>query len=57
MKDLLKDMSPIEWVGASFIGFMLLTAISTFGMFVFAVITGDADLANGSYGIAEGLSK
>ena len=53
MKTLFKDMTPIEWVGASFIGFLALTVIATFSMLVFSVITGDADLANASYGIAD----
>ena len=57
MKDLLKDMTPIEWVGASFIGFMTLTVAVTFTMFVWAAITGEADLANASYGIADTLQK
>ena len=55
MKDLLKDMTPIEYVGAGFIAVMLLTIAVTFTTFVFAVVTGDADLANASYGIAEGV--
>ena len=57
MKDLLKDMTPIEWVGASFIGFMALTVAVTFTMFLWAAITGEADLANASYGIADTLKK
>jgi len=57
MKDLLKDMTPIEYVGATFIGFMIVTVIVTFAGFAWAVVTGDADLANASYGIAEGLAK
>lgn len=57
MKDLLKDMTPIEYVGASFIGFMFITVVVTFGMFAYAVVAGDADLANASYGIADKLAK
>jgi hypothetical protein len=55
MKTLLKDMTPIEYVGAAFIGFMLITFVITFTAFAWAVVTGDADLANASYGIAEGV--
>lgn len=57
MKDLLKDMTPIEWVGASFIGFMAFTAVVTFTLFAWAVVTGEADLANATYGIADTLKK
>ena len=57
MRDLLKDMTPIQWVGASFIGFMALTAAATFTMLVWATVTGEADLANASYGIADTLQK
>jgi len=53
MKDLLTDMSPIEWAGLSMIGILGLTFLLTFTTFVVAVITGDADLANASYGVAD----
>lgn len=52
-KDLTEDMSPIEWAGLSMIGILGLTFIVTFLTFIVAVITGDADLANASYGIAD----
>ena len=57
MKDLLKDMTPIEYVGAGFIGVLLLTFAVAFSTFVYAVVTGEADLANASYGVAESLSR
>lgn len=57
MKELLKDMTPIEYVGAGFIGVLLLTFAVAFSTFVYAVVTGEADLANASYGVAESLSR
>ena len=55
MKDLLKDMTPIEYAGAAMIGLLLSTFAVSFAYFVFAVITGDADFANASFGIADGI--
>ena len=51
--DLTEGMTPIEWAGFSMIGILGLTFIVTFLTFIVAVITGDADLANASYGIAD----
>jgi len=53
MKDLLKDMTPIEYVGAAMIVSLFALFAVTFTTFLWAVITGDADLANSSYGIAD----
>ena len=53
MKDLLTDMNPIEWAGFTMIGILGLTFLLTFATFVVAVITGDADLANATYGVAD----
>jgi len=53
MKTLFKDMTPIEWVGVSFIGFLTLTVAVTFTLLVYSVITGDADISNATFGIAD----
>jgi|TARA_R110000796_G_scaffold3647_2_gene14090 hypothetical protein len=53
MKTLFEDMTPIEWVGVSFIGFLTLTAVVTFTLLVYSVITGDADISNATFGIAD----
>jgi hypothetical protein len=53
MKDLLKDMTPIEYAGATIIGILALTFVVSFSSLVIAIITGEVDLANASYGFAE----
>jgi len=53
MKYLLKDMTPIEWVGAAYIGLLFIGIVISFSFFVYSVITGEADLSNASYGFAE----
>jgi hypothetical protein len=53
IKDLTEGMTPIEWAGLTLIGLLGATFVVSFLYFVIAVITGDADLANASYGIAD----
>ena len=52
-KNLTEDMTPIEWAGLTLIGLLGATFAVSFTYFIIAVITGDADLANASYGIAD----
>ena len=52
-KELTTDLNPMEYLGLAMIGLLGLTFIVTFLTFIVAVITGDADLANASYGIAD----
>jgi len=53
IKDLTEDLNPIEMAGISMIGILLFTFVVSFATFAVAVATGDADLANASYGIAD----
>ena len=55
IKDLTEDMNPIEYVGLALIGLLAATFAVSFLYFVYAVATGDADLANASFGVAEGV--
>lgn len=55
MKDLLKDMTPIEYVGAAIIGLLLSTFAVSFAYFVFAAITGEANFDSASFGVADGI--
>lgn len=47
------DMNPIEQAGVVMIGILAVTFLLTFATFAVAVITGDANLANATFGIAD----
>ena len=53
MKHLLKDMTPIEWVGAAYIGLLFIGIVISFTSLLYAIFTGQVDLSNASYGFAE----